>query len=91
MDFASLITARRVLDSLWKKSLLRGSRCWGPKREDNPFSASNIIIATGSELISVSQNENGELRIHEFSKTENTSLGKEARAVLQSQGLSFEK
>lgn len=91
MDFTPLVTARRVLDSLWKKSLLRGSRCWGPKRKDNPFSASNIIIATEGELISVSQNENGELRVHEFTKAEGTLLGRKARAILQSQGLSFEK
>ena len=90
MDSAPLITARKALNSLWKSSLLRGW-CWGPKREDNPFSASNITIATEEELISISQTEEGKLRIHEFSKTKDTSLGNKAKAILLSKGLSFEE
>jgi len=88
-DFSSLIQARIILNSLWQNALLKG-RCWGPKTEDNPFAASNITIAIGTELISVSQKINGVLVIHEFSKTTETSLGLKAKELLEQSGLVVE-
>jgi hypothetical protein len=92
MDFKSLIKAREVLSPLWdfKKAWLRG-RLWGRGKKDNPYRASNITIAIGKELVSISQGPDGKLRIHEFSKTENTSLGKDIRKILEKAGLSFEE
>ena len=89
MDFANLIKAREVLGSIWKESDLKG-RCWGPTREDNPYVKSNITLAIGEELISVSQNQEGELIIHEFVKTKGTSLGKTVRKILLSAKLPVE-
>ena len=90
MDFTAMVQARQALDLLWKKEAQLKGRCWGPKSEDNPFSATNITIAIGTELVSVSQTDDGRLRIHEFSKTENTSLGERVRTILQDQGLVVE-
>lgn len=90
MDFKDITKARKVLDPVWKASQLRG-RCWGLKRKNNPYAATNITMAMESELVSVSQAEDGTLRIHEFSKAENTSLGNKVRQLLQKEGLSFEK
>ena len=77
MDFTELIEARKLLRSLWGKALLRG-RCWGTrsKEKDNPYLGSNITIVIGKELVTISQGD-GELKIHEFTKTTNTTLGKE--------------
>lgn len=86
MNFTPLIRARKALDSVWKRASLKG-RCWGPKRKDNPYSASNITIAVGEELVSISQDTDGNLKIHEFRKTEGTLLGEEVRTTLQREGL----
>lgn len=92
MDFTSLIKARDLLSPLWdfKKAWLRG-RLWGRNKKNNPYVASNITIGVGKELVSISQGPDGKLRIHEFSKTENTSLGKEVRKILKKAELSFEE
>lgn len=76
-----LVEARHTLQPLWEKACLKG-RCWGPKREGNPFSGSNITFAVEGELVSISQEGNG-LVIHEFSEARNTSLGKKVREILQ--------
>lgn len=86
MDFTSLIKARKALEPVWKRASLKG-RCWGPKKKDNPYGATNITIAIGKELVSISQDPDGGLRIHEFSKTEGTLLGQEIREILQREGL----
>lgn len=92
MDFKPMIKAREALDSLWEKAWLRG-RCWGLKlkRQNNPYRATNITIAIGSELVSISQREDGVLRIHEFSRTKDTCLGKGIKKILQEEGLSIEE
>ena len=84
MDFTALIEARKLLGSLWEKALLKG-RCWGlrKKEEDNPYLGSNITIAMAKELVTISEADNGELKIHEFVKTTNTNLGKEVRKILR--------
>jgi hypothetical protein len=93
MNFETLVKARKVLDPIWKRSWLRG-RCWGPKKLykrpyfENPFIYSNIIIAFESELVSISQESDGNLRIHEFRKMPNkTKLGKKIREILKENGL----
>ena len=73
---------RQALDRLWKEGYIRG-RCWGPKDEDNPFSGNNIVIATGNELVLVS--ETGEVR--EFFSIKGTSLGRKVRKLLKEKGL----
>jgi hypothetical protein len=88
INFAPLIKARKVLDQLWRKSQLRG-RCWGPTKthSNNPFARSNITIAFGDELITIIQNLDGSLRIHEFSRSVNTELGRIVEEILKEAGL----
>lgn len=88
MDFSSLTAAREILDPLWREALLKG-RCWGSKKiKGNPFAASNITLALESELISITQNEDGSLRIHEFVRVEReTDLGEVVRCCLEGAGL----
>ncbi len=54
MDYDLIVKARKALQLLWERADLKG-RCWGPKREDNPYSATNITFAVKDELVSVSQ------------------------------------
>ncbi len=90
MNFEPLIKARKLLDTFWKSSLLKG-RCWGPIRRDNPFSGSNIIMSDGESLVSVSQLPDGSLRIHEFCKTiGGTLFGAEVRKTLGEAGISIQ-
>ena len=86
MDFAPLIQARKVLAPLWKKAMLKG-RCWGPRNGNNPYGASNITLAIGEELVSISQKPDGTLIIHEFAKAEETLLGTMVKEILRRQGL----
>lgn len=92
-NFDNLIKARKVLNDLWEGSLLKG-RCWGPNKDNNPFIFSNITIATEIggriELVSISQKEDGILRIHEFIKTNGTGLGFAVRGCFEKAGLKFE-
>ena len=81
MDFSLIIKAREVLQPLWEKADLKG-RCWGPKRDDNPYSATNITFVVKDELISVSQSGKNTLIIHEFQKTTDTELGKKVKEIL---------
>ncbi len=74
------VIARKVLDDLWKEAHLKG-RCWGPRKKGNPYAATNITIAIGNELVSISYN--GELKIHEFVLAKNTSLGRKIRKLLR--------
>jgi hypothetical protein len=83
----SLVRARKILHSLWTSCWLKG-RCWGPKLAEgndrkNPFRGSNITIAVGMELVSISQNPDGSLNIHEFAQVYGTTLGKKIRAMLK--------
>lgn len=86
MDFGPIIKARRVLDPLWRQSQLRG-RCWGPKSKENPYSATNITFAIQDQLVSISQTDEGELRIHEFRKANNTSLGAKVKKLFREAGI----
>ncbi|MBU4223985.1 hypothetical protein KJ934_02075 [Patescibacteria group bacterium] len=84
------VKARKILEPLWNKADLKG-RCWGPKRADNDYKGTNITILNGEELVTVSQGDNGGLRIHEFLKTENTLLGIKVREIFETEGLIEEK
>jgi hypothetical protein len=88
----SLVKARKALDGLWSMAWLKG-RCWGRKLKhaQNPYRNSNITIAIGDELVSISQSPDNSLTVHEFSKTENTSLGKQVRTVLKAEGLEIKE
>lgn len=86
MDFDPIIKARKVLQPLWDTALLKG-RCWGPKKPDNPFSATNITFAFEDELISVSQAEDGKLRVHGFRRDDDTEAGRAVKNLLQKNGL----
>jgi hypothetical protein len=88
MDFEPLIEARKTLNPLWEFADLKG-RCWGPKRKDNPYAFSNITLAIGNELITISMDGNKHLIIHEFRKTEGTALGERVKDILKEQGLPF--
>ena len=89
MDFSPIIKARKVLNSLWQEASLKG-RCWGLAKRDNPYSATNITIAIGTELVSVSQGKDGKLRIHQFTRAKGTSLGRRVKRILRNNKLSFE-
>ena len=85
MNFTPLIKARKSLDHFWKECWLKG-RCWGSPYVAgalNPFARSNITIAVDNELVSISQNPDGSLNVHEFSRTKNTKLGKKVKAILR--------
>jgi len=65
-DSDNLEKARKVLENLfWGKVWLR-SCCYGDKKNTNPFSGDNLIIAMGDELTVISLCVNGKLRIHKF-------------------------
>jgi len=87
MDWTILVKARKALKGLWGKADLRG-RCWGIVKKGNPFNGTTIVLAVGTELIIVSQDDN-HLKIHEFVRADNndTSLGKQVRALLEETGL----
>ena len=79
------VPARKALEELWREADLKG-RCWGPRKPENPFAGTNITIAIGGELVSVSQRE-GALVIHEFARSPDTALGRKVRAILRASGL----
>jgi len=81
MNYDLLVKARQVLEPLWRAAWLKG-RCWGPKSEKNPYSATNITFCIGSELVTISQGKGG-LVIHEFQRCSNTKLGKRAKELLR--------
>jgi hypothetical protein len=90
---STLKEARKVLESLWRKALLRG-HCWGKKtslkgRVDNPYADANIIMANRYELVAVSQKEDGTLVVHEFMRVNNTILGEKIRESLNKEQLDF--
>jgi hypothetical protein len=89
VDYDLIILARKALQPLWEKASLKG-RCWGPKRTNNPYSASNITFAVGEELVSISQKE-GSLLIHEFSASKGTILGSRVRKMLRDANLMAEE
>lgn len=88
MDYGPLIKARKALEGIWKSASLRG-RCWGKRKDGNPFGGSNITIAIDGELVSLSQEKDGTIRIHQFLKVEKNSLGDEIKEILKREGLSF--
>lgn len=74
----ALIITRHLLQPLWLIASSRG-RTWGPKREDNLYSGSNITLIVGEEAVVISEGGNEKLRIHEFRKVKNTVLGRRVR------------
>jgi hypothetical protein len=88
----SLVEARKALDGFWSRAWLKG-RCWGRKlgHTQNPYLNSNITIAIGNELVSVSEDVDGSLSVHEFYRASHTSLGKQVRAILQENGLEIKE
>lgn len=91
MKFTGLIEARKALNPLWKIAQLKG-RCWGPKlKNDNPFFGSNITLAAGDNLVSVSQDPDGNLRIHQFIRTKTTMLGNAVKEIFKKENLNFKE
>lgn len=82
------VLARKVLDVLWKSADLQG-RPYGLRRNNpgNPFAGTNILIAIGDELVSVSCPNGDELIANEFVRTKNTKLGRRIKRKLRSHGL----
>lgn len=90
MNFESLIKARKALEQLWQEAMLKG-RCWGPKKECNSYKGSNITLAIGNELITISQLPDGKLAIHEFVEGNDTLLGKRVKEIFDKEGIPFER
>lgn len=76
--------ARKAVEKIWAKSHLKG-RCWG-KGDGNPFKGTNITIANGDEMVSISEKD-GSLVIHEFVRVKKTLLGVEVANALLEKGL----
>jgi len=79
------VKARKALSPLWDKAHMQG-RCWGRKSSANLYSGTNITIAHGNDLVSVSERD-GQLIIHEFERKPGTKLGKQTRELLREAGL----
>ena len=87
----NLTTARKVLDPIWRKALLKG-KCRGPRKKDqiNPFGAKNIILGEVGGIVSVSQLPDGTLVVREFCEClGGTPLGNGIRRKLKSAGLAL--
>lgn len=88
--YALMIKVRKALNDLWKIALLKG-RCLGPETKDNPYAATNIILATDMNLVSVSQTPKGKIKVHEFCRCTGCSLGTEIKVRLIKAGLVLEE
>jgi len=86
-----VVLARAALEDMWERVVQLKGRCWGPSKEDNPYKGSNITMAIGDELVSVCQGDDGRIRIHQFSKTDTTSLGAQVKEVFEQAGLLVEE
>jgi hypothetical protein len=79
------VKARKALDLLWAKAHMKG-RTWGPKgkkKNPSPYAGTNILLAKGNELASVSLDKNTKrLIIHQFIAVEDTALGKQIKRAL---------
>lgn len=83
-----MVLARKALDDLWKNEAQLKGRCWGPVKPDNPYMATNITIAIGNEMISISwDRKRKKFVFHEFRKTKNTSLGRKMKKIVRALGL----
>ena len=83
----NLVAARAAMSAIWAAAQLKG-RCWGPRTPENPFMASNITLAEGDNMITVCQQRDGTLVVHEFCKVlGGTKLGNKALAALRAAGL----
>ena len=81
------VLARKALDNIWKTSHMKG-RTWGPKKKKGLFRGTNILIAVGSELVSVClEKETGRLIVHQFVLVQKTKLGGQVRRTLEKVGL----
>ncbi len=82
------VSARKALNALWERSQLRG-RCWGlgGNNGNNPYKGSNITIADGRELVTISMNGKRELVVHQFALVQKTQLGKQVIGLLQKANL----
>ncbi|MDD5431060.1 MAG: hypothetical protein PHP03_02440 [Candidatus Pacebacteria bacterium] len=88
--FAS-VEARKVLDGIWKDEAQLKGRCWGPKKNGNLYGGTNITIAVGNELVSVSEDGKGSLKIHEFVRSGSTALGGKIKNLLAKNGLAIKQ
>jgi hypothetical protein len=79
------VQARMTVDLVWKNSDLKG-RCWGPRgaKRVSPYAGTNITLAIGDELVTISENKKtGALIVHEFKKMPWTKLGRQIRQLLK--------
>ena len=83
--FDPTVEARKILDKIWLQAQLRG-RCWG-KGKVNPYKGTNITIASGNELVTISMNGEKELVLHQFKLAQKTKLGDEVLEILRKAGL----
>lgn len=81
-----MVITRKILTSIWAKAQLRG-RCWGRGGKNNPFNGTNITLAIGKELITISMNREKQLIMHQFKLVEQTKLGDKISKILQEDGL----
>jgi hypothetical protein len=84
------VLARKALDCLWEKALLRGRPSGRKLDGNNCFKGTNITMALDeNELISVCRID-GKLKIHSFVRAKETSLGKKVKQLLLKAGLPVE-
>lgn len=81
-----IIRAKRALKVLWASAWFQG-KGWGTGR--GYMQGPNIIMVDHDELITICVEESGYLVIHEFSRTKDTSLARNAENHLK--GSSFIK
>jgi hypothetical protein len=78
-----------TVDLVWKNSDLKG-RCWGPRGKErvSPYAGTNITLAIGDELITISENrKTGALIVHEFKRITGTKLGRQIKLLLKGKQL----
>jgi hypothetical protein len=82
--------ARKAIEKIWNKAELKG-RPWSKMSTKSPFVGTNILVASGDELVSISYDyENDSLLIHEYQKSK-TQLGEEIRASLEKEKLRYSR
>ncbi len=82
----SMVKARKALDGLWRETDLKG-RCWGLRRNGNRYQDTNITLAQGKELVTISMDKEGRLLVHVFRKAKKSSLGETIKEALQAAAL----
>ena len=82
MSYELLWKAKKALEPLLKEAQMKGSTCWGPKIRGNVHSGPNLVFRIRDEMVTISQ-PGERLKMQEFSKTNNTNLGRRVRNILQ--------